>query len=302
MIVSEYCVSKRSFSETEREKIMYKFLIDSKNNHQVIYPHNIGYESIWVLEIGSGAPTASYRYDPIPRNIYVLHYVRSGRGIFNRTKIQGPCTFLMTPEVAQCFEVASDCNDFDHCWIKFTGPAAAAFLSEAGFPDLASVFPCPYIEEAYQMLTSIINDVPQAGEDRFFLLEILFRLMALQSESVQKVEGKQAYHNFYTRQILKCIHENYNTPLSETAIANSVNISKNYMHKVFRNETGMTPLNYLTKYRIQCAQKLLLESSKSIAKIGELCGYPEPIYFSYIFKKVCGMTPSVYRKQSAKMQ
>jgi len=126
--------------------------------------------------------------------------------------------------------------------------------------------------------------------------------MALQSESVHKVGVNRRYYNFYIGQILKCIHENYNTPLSETGIANSVNISKNYMHKVFKNETGITPLEYLTKYRIQCAQKLLLESAQSIAKIGELCGYPEPIYFSYIFKKVCGITPSAYRKQVSRTQ
>ena len=276
---------------------MYKVMIDPENAHSVAYPQTIGSESIWVLEVGSSRPIAGYHYTPIKRNIFVLHYIKEGRGTFNQVKVQGPCGFVMTPAVAHCCEVDADCNDFDHCWIKFSGPRAPAFLAEAGFPTADEAFPCPYIEKAYNLLQRVMQNQWHEGNDRFYLLGVLCQLMALQTESVHRPDVVLNDHSTYVKRVLKCIHENYSTPLSESVIAESANISKNYMHKIFKNELCMTPLEYLTRYRIRCAQRLLMESNQSIAKIGELCGYPEPIYFSYIFRKVCGQTPSAYRKQ-----
>ena len=279
---------------------MYKVLIDQTNLHYVTYPQTIGSEAIWVLEVGSGKPKATYHHNPIHRNVFVLHYIKTGTGTFNGMKVKGPCAFIMTPNTAHCCEVDPRCDCFDHCWIKISGPRAAALLSEAGFPVSDSAFACPYINQAYAILQSVMQNPAHEGNDRFFLLGLLCRLMALQMESVHTHAALQTEHGTYVKRILKCIHENYNSALSETTIAASVNISKNYMHKVFKNEMGVTPLSYLTQYRIQCAQRLLTESAENISKIGELCGYPDPIFFSYIFKKCCGVTPSAYRKQVSK--
>jgi len=63
-------------------------------------------------------------------------------------------------------------------------------------------------------------------------------------------------------------------------------------HAVF----GLTPMNYINTIRIQQAQNLLLETSLNLQKIAEMCGYENDFYFSRIFKKKVGMSPSKFRK------
>ena len=55
-------------------------------------------------------------------------------------------------------------------------------------------------------------------------------------------------------------------------------------------------MNYLTGRRMEEAKKLLLQTDYKSQVIGNMVGYPEPNYFSYVFKKNCGMSPVKYRK------
>lgn len=70
-----------------------------------------------------------------------------------------------------------------------------------------------------------------------------------------------------------------------------------YFSKIFKQETGGTFVNYLTGRRMEEAKKLLLQTDYKSQVIGNMVGYPEPNYFSYVFKKNCGMSPVKYRKQ-----
>ena len=56
--------------------------------------------------------------------------------------------------------------------------------------------------------------------------------------------------------------------------------------KIFKQETGGTFVNYLTGRRMEEAKKLLLQTDYKSQVIGNMVGYPEPNYFSYVFKKI----------------
>ena len=56
-------------------------------------------------------------------------------------------------------------------------------------------------------------------------------------------------------------------------------------------------MEYLTHVRIQKAKRLLISTSKSVKEIAEICGYSDQNYFSKVFLKRCGMTPTAFRKQ-----
>ena len=58
----------------------------------------------------------------------------------------------------------------------------------------------------------------------------------------------------------------------------------------------MSPLNYLTEYRIRLSKELLRREDYSIAKVAELVGFEDNLYFSRIFKKRTGYSPSAYRE------
>lgn len=78
-------------------------------------------------------------------------------------------------------------------------------------------------------------------------------------------------------------------------LADHLGISTSYFCLLFKNHFGETFVEYLTKQRIELAKCLLRESERSIAQIGSEIGYQERRYFTKVFQKYTGMTPSDYR-------
>ena len=80
-------------------------------------------------------------------------------------------------------------------------------------------------------------------------------------------------------------------------IASYVALNKVYLQKIFREKTGLTIWNYLTKYRMEKAVYFLLYSDTPISDIDELVGINSRQNFYLLFKKQYGMSPSEYRKR-----
>lgn len=94
------------------------------------------------------------------------------------------------------------------------------------------------------------------------------------------------------------IEEQYqNEDMSLQSVSSHVNVSSNHFSAIFRKETGVTFIDYLTKVRMENAKDLLVSTSMKTSEIGFEVGYRDPHYFSYIFKKTQGMSPKEYRKE-----
>lgn len=94
----------------------------------------------------------------------------------------------------------------------------------------------------------------------------------------------------------KIILENFqNNEFSMNQAAAMVNLSPGYFSTLFRQETGMSFVEYLTSIRLEKAKALLMCTNMRSSEIAYEVGYKDAHYFSYIFKKVCGCTPKEYR-------
>ncbi len=74
-----------------------------------------------------------------------------------------------------------------------------------------------------------------------------------------------------------------------------------YLRKLFKKEMGMTPLEYMTKLRMKKAESILAAMSKdySVAEVAQLCGYDDALYFSRVFKKNFGCSPTAFANTKA---
>lgn len=80
----------------------------------------------------------------------------------------------------------------------------------------------------------------------------------------------------------------------------SLPFNYDYLRKLFKNETGVTPHRFLSDIRLQAAAERLGFSESdgvSIAEVGRLCGFHDPLYFSRAFRKKYGLSPSQYQKR-----
>ncbi|TDQ30211.1 helix-turn-helix transcriptional regulator [Tenacibaculum caenipelagi] len=92
------------------------------------------------------------------------------------------------------------------------------------------------------------------------------------------------------------INDSFSHKITLEKLSESIGISKYYLHRLFSEVTGNTPIEYLTFVRLKNAKQQLKYSNKSIFEIAIDCGFDNTPYFSNIFKSYFGVPPTVYRK------
>lgn len=93
------------------------------------------------------------------------------------------------------------------------------------------------------------------------------------------------------------IEQNFHRDISLEEVSRNVNISPYYFSKVFKEETQMNFIEYVTGMRIEKAKLLLSDGQMNIKEVCRETGYGDPNYFSRIFKKMVGVTPTEYREK-----
>lgn len=95
--------------------------------------------------------------------------------------------------------------------------------------------------------------------------------------------------------IIEYMQQNYSNKLTNTNLAKQVNMSESHFIRLFKNETGTTPIEYLVKLRIEKAKKLLKSNKKNITEVSLLCGFNSSSHFSSSFLKHEKISPSDYQ-------
>jgi AraC-like DNA-binding protein len=105
--------------------------------------------------------------------------------------------------------------------------------------------------------------------------------------------------NYAVNRIINYLNENYEQKISLEQIAHNMYLSPVYISKIFKEETGESPINYLIKIRLEKAKEILLnEGSGSIKSIANRVGYDDVYHFSKLFKKYYGISPLYYKKRA----
>jgi AraC-like DNA-binding protein len=97
------------------------------------------------------------------------------------------------------------------------------------------------------------------------------------------------------KQAVAYLHQNYARALSRWEIADAVGVSEDYLSRVFNRELGLSPWDYLNRYRVLHAKTLLLNTSENIGSIARQVGFNDQAYFSRVFHKLTGMSPFAFR-------
>jgi two-component system response regulator YesN len=85
--------------------------------------------------------------------------------------------------------------------------------------------------------------------------------------------------------------------MSRVKIARAVKTSEDYLTRIFRQEMGFSLWEYLNGYRVCIAAALLVNTGYSIHEVAFQTGFPDQAYFTRVFKKTLGKSPSEVRKQ-----
>ena len=135
-------------------------------------------------------------------------------------------------------------------------------------------------------------------EDQSLLLPLYGQLIA----ATLTTRNQTRLHSEIVQQLKNDILENYpDCGYDLNLFLNSLPFSAGYLKKVFKKETGLTPLQYLTEKRLEnAANNLAMSGGKgNISEIAYQCGFSEPLYFSRLFKRKYGISPRSYASKCA---
>jgi YesN/AraC family two-component response regulator len=93
------------------------------------------------------------------------------------------------------------------------------------------------------------------------------------------------------------LHQNYAQAVSRQELAATVGVSKDYLSHIFHQELGISPWEYLNRYRVKQAKALLLNSNESVMNIAAQVGFNDLSYFNRVFHKHVGCSPRAFREQ-----
>ncbi|MGW9319872.1 helix-turn-helix domain-containing protein [Paenibacillus chitinolyticus] len=152
----------------------------------------------------------------------------------------------------------------------------------------------PRLLELIMRLWHVYN---QRGGISMFQTEMLFRDVL--NEALLCVDNRQnscETHTLFER-VSNYMQEYYDQSLTIASLAEQNNVNRNRLSYVFRTHAGMGPAEYLLKYRLNMAQRMLFTSDAPVQQIAQAVGIADPFYFSRVFKKQFGISPTKYREK-----
>ena len=130
------------------------------------------------------------------------------------------------------------------------------------------------------------------------LAEVMERLEIMLNKDGKKPEEQtdEELNPSVLESIIEEIRKNYKDNITLTKLAERYNISAGHLSSLLKEELGMPFSEYITSKRIQRAKELLDDESLSVDAIAREVGYKDYFYFTKVFKKAVGISPSKYRK------
>ena len=128
------------------------------------------------------------------------------------------------------------------------------------------------------------------------LKELLIRILQSQHLQLQSDGAAQNSNRSRLHFVLQYIREHLTERIPVDTLSRKAYLSRNIFFKWFREQFGLTPLEYITRERIRLARQLLADEKNTLSQIGFQCGFNDLNYFVRTFKKSEGLTPGAYRE------
>lgn len=183
-------------------------------------------------------------------------------------------------------------------WVHFYGPSVPAIYAKYCERGGRPVLQFKETSQVSRLLTALYDTAASKDYIRDMRInELLSSLLTLLMEkSWNPKSGKRLPKLMDISEIRVYIDVHYAERLSLADVAGRFYINKDYLGKLFKEYFGTTVNGYILSVRITKAKQLLRFSDKTAEEIGDMVGLPDANYFSRMFKKVEGVSPSEYRK------
>jgi AraC-like DNA-binding protein len=273
----------------------------SPHHFNAFNPHP-GKGELSVLFSGNAQTKPRHIVGPQVLDYYLVHYVVSGQGSFRCMgrdyHLESGGSFFIYPGELVSYS-SNEINPWYYRWIGFKGTRVDEYLNalhiSQGHP-IHVTQPSRKLNALFHQLEQTLHarqphcDMQSQGYLRLILGEYAQNLHET-NVPVEEAPGIQQQ----IEQSIRWLTLQYHQPISIEQMAQSLGYHRTHLSKMFKQHTGMSPMNFLLKIRMERA-KLLLQQALTIEQVASSVGFNDALYFSKQFKKWFGRSPSEYRQ------
>lgn len=249
-----------------------------------------------------------HSFGPFVRNHFLFHYVISGRGhldsidsggLSHRYDLEEDQGFLLCPGQINTY-CADTVQPWKYVWVEFDGLRAAEYVKSAGLDAAHPVYRPQSPAQGRTVRDTMLYITEHSDASTLHLIGHLFLLMdaLIQTSSARRLLHGAQLKDFYIQEAITYMEHNYQRELSVEELADVCKLNRSYFSKLFRENMGCPPQEFLIRLRLSRAADLMKSSGLSIGDIAVRCGYPNQLHFSRAFKKRYGASPREWRAQN----
>ncbi|HCG34988.1 MAG TPA: hypothetical protein DER23_01460, partial [Clostridiales bacterium] len=187
-------------------------------------------------------------------------------------------------------------RETSYLWLHYTGSDAESLTKRCNLPShtILSVGLGDKLHGNFRLLFRelMLKQSHWQDESNAHLIRILTDFA--RAVHLRGSGGKSVYPAQLSASLL-WMHAHFHEKFPLNILSNMENLSESRYRALFTHWTGMPPSEYLSTLRIRRACELFLTTEMSVSAVAEECGYPDPLYFSRIFKKKMGVSPRAYK-------
>ncbi len=234
---------------------------------------------------------------PHGRYDYTLYYLHKGRltiSFGNRpfVTLDAGALIVIPPNIRTEYR-HTEHEPVEIYWAHFTGGHVDKILEGNNLPKRGCIYSIPVSKNAAHSFQAFLNEMKNQPDATTRQRAAAMLVLTL-TDMTRLLNDNARSHKL--QRSFTYIQEHFTESISKADLANMENLGISQYYLLFKQLMGVTPSQYITKLRINLACKLLDDATLSISDIAKSCGYEDMFYFSRVFRKECGISPSEYRK------
>lgn len=253
-------------------------------------------ETMSVYEMGYHHCPPGHRWSVDYTDRFLIHYIFSGKGIFicdgKEYHLSRGNAFLITGEKTGYYR-ADDEDPWQYMWINISGDMAKRFLKSISLSRAEPVYKTTNPDK----IESCLNEIAKIKNENGFLVSGAFH--TLMGNMIRYSEKRGVHEHRSTKEYVELcknfIGINSFRKITMKMLCDYIGLEHSYLYRLFKQEVGMSPCEYIIDYKIKLARQLLEETSLAVNEIAGSVGYDDGLAFSKLFSKRVGMPPSQYR-------